>query len=200
MRRCGFGTGRCFKSKKRRALEIQSRGNSSRQRCEYLELQMSNKNNKFQTSEVEVAMVASIGTLPPVKIELSVDAAHAHTHNQQHLATDHLLPNLRQRTISSGHLTGIGTALWQYSYSALVGASVIQAAVRLVLTWLISRCGPRLPSRNVRTRQWLTFSANLTAGTLMSRCIALNLFSTVRDLKYSWGTHGCVSSACLKLA
>ena len=41
---------------------------------------MSNENNKFRTSEVEVAMVALVGTLPPVKIQSSVDAAQVHTH------------------------------------------------------------------------------------------------------------------------
>src|SRR6266403_2700495 len=66
---------------------------------------MSKENNKFQTSEVEVAVVASVVTLPPVKIESSVDAAQARAHHQQHFATDHLLPNLRQRTISSGLIT-----------------------------------------------------------------------------------------------
>ena len=70
-----------------------------------LKHRMSKENKKFQTSEVDGAMVASVLTLPPVKIESSVDAAQAHAHNQQHLATDHLLPNLRQRTISSGMTT-----------------------------------------------------------------------------------------------
>ena len=41
---------------------------------------MSNKNNKFRTSEVEVAMVALVRTLPPVKIQSSVDATQVHTH------------------------------------------------------------------------------------------------------------------------
>jgi O-antigen/teichoic acid export membrane protein len=66
---------------------------------------MSKENNKFQTSEVGAATAASVVTLPPVKIESSVDAAQAHARNQQHLATDHLLPNLRQHTISSGLIT-----------------------------------------------------------------------------------------------
>ncbi len=272
---------------------------------------MSKENNKFQTSEVEVTMVASVVTLPPVKIESSVDAAQAHAHHQQHFATDHLLPNLRQRTISSGlitaaaqgvqfflnlayimvlarlltpqafglvamvtivmdflrifqdpglstatvqrreithaqvsnlfwvnvsvggvttllvaasapaiawfyrepqlvgitlalsitfllsssavqhiallnrqmrfgmiaminvvslltaYLTGIGMALRGYGYWALVGASVIQAAVALVMALSISRWRPRLPSRSTETLGLLSFGANITAGTLM---------------------------------
>jgi O-antigen/teichoic acid export membrane protein len=272
---------------------------------------MSKENNKSQTSEVEAAMVASVVTLPPVKIESAVDAAQAHAHYQQHLATDHLLPNLRQRTISSGlitaaaqgvqffmnlayimvlarlltpqqfglvamvtividflrifqdpglstatvqrqhithaqvsnlfwvnvsvggvttllvaasapaiawfyrepqlvgitlalsinfllassavqhiallnrqmrfgliaminivsllagYLTGIGMALREYGYWALVGSSVIQAAVSLVLALLISRWRPRLPSRSTETLGLLSFGANITAGTLM---------------------------------
>jgi O-antigen/teichoic acid export membrane protein len=272
---------------------------------------MLKENNKFQTSELEVTMVASVVTLPPVKIESSVDAAHAHAHNQQHFATDHLLPNLRQRTISSGlitaaaqgvqfflnlayimvlarlltprefglvamvaivmdflrifqdpglstatvqrqqithaqvsnlfwvnvsvggvttllaaasapalawfyrepqlveitlalsitfllsssavqhiallnrqmrfemiaminvvslltgYLTGIGMALCKYGYWSLVGASVIQAAVALVLACSISRWRPRLPSRSTETLGLLSFGANITVGTLM---------------------------------
>ena len=272
---------------------------------------MSKENNKFQTSEVEVAMVTSVVTLPPVKIESSVDAAQAHAHNQQHFATDHLLPNLKHHTISSGlitaaaqgvqfflnlayimvlarllapqefglvamvtivmdflrifqdpglstamvqrpqithaqvsnlfwvnvsmggvttllvaasapaiawfyrepqlvritlalsitfllsslavqhiallnrqmrfgmiaminvvslltgYLTGIGMALLEFGYWSLVGASVIQAAVALVLAWSISRWRPRLPSRGTETLGLLSFGANITAGTLM---------------------------------
>jgi O-antigen/teichoic acid export membrane protein len=272
---------------------------------------MLEENNKFQTSEIEVAIVASAVTLPPVKIESSVDAAQAHAHNQQHFATDHLLPNLRQRTISSGlitaaaqgvqfflnlayimvlarlltprefglvamvtivmdflrifqdpglstatvqrqqishaqvsnlfwvnvsvgglatllvaasapaiawfyrepqlvgitlalsvtfllsssavqhiallnrqmrfgmiaminvvslftgYLTGIGMALHKYGYWSLVGASVIQAAVSLVLALLISRWRPRLPSRRTETLGLLSFGANITVGTLI---------------------------------
>ncbi|HEY4270906.1 MAG TPA: lipopolysaccharide biosynthesis protein [Candidatus Udaeobacter sp.] len=272
---------------------------------------MSTKNNKFQTSEVDVAMIASVLTLPPVKMESSGDAAQAHAHNQQHLATDHLLPNLRQRTISSGmitatsqgaqfflnlayimvlarllapqefglvamvmvvmdflrifqdmglstatvqrqeithaqvsnlfwvnvavggamtlllaasapaiawfyrephlvgitlalsltfllassaaqhiallnrqmrfraiaaidivsmfvgYVTGIGMALWQYGYWALVGANMVLVAVRLVVAWSMSRWRPQAPSRNTQTWHLLRFGANITAGTLM---------------------------------
>jgi O-antigen/teichoic acid export membrane protein len=272
---------------------------------------MLNQNNKFQTSEVEVAVDASVGTLPPEKIESSVDGTQDHTDNQQHFSTDHLLPNLRQRTISSGlitavaqgvqfflnlayimvlarlltprefglvamvtivmdflrifqdpglstatvqrhqithaqvsnlfwvnvsvggvttllvaasapviawfyrepqlvgitlalsmtfllssaavqhiallnrqmrfgmiaminvvsllagYLTGIGMALGKYGYWSLVGASVIQASVSLVLALVISRWRPRLPSRRTETLGLLSFGANITVGTLI---------------------------------
>jgi len=272
---------------------------------------MLEENNKFQTSEPDVAIVASAVTLPPAKIESSLNAAQSDAHHQQHFATDHLLPNLRQRTISSGlitavaqgiqfvlnlayimvlarlltpqefglvamvtivmdflrifqdpglstatvqrqqithaqvsnlfwvnfsvggvttllvaasapaiawfyrepqlvgitlalsitfllsssavqhiallnrqmrfgmiaiinvvslltgYLTSIGMALRGYGYWALVGASVIQAAVSLVLALLISRWRPRLPSRSAETLGLLSFGANITAGTLM---------------------------------
>src|SRR5205823_737974 len=39
----------------------------------------------------------------------------------------------------AGYLTGIGMALSKYGYWALVGASVTQVAIKLVLTWSISR-------------------------------------------------------------
>ncbi|PYS43845.1 MAG: hypothetical protein DMG13_34815 [Acidobacteria bacterium] len=67
----------------------------------------------------------------------------------------------------AGYLTGIGMALWNYGYWALVGASVTQVTTRFVLTWSISRWRPRLPSRNTHTRHMLGFGANITAGTLM---------------------------------
>lgn len=67
----------------------------------------------------------------------------------------------------AGYLTGIGMALRGYGYWALVGASVTQVAIKLVLTWSISRWWPRLPSRNTQTWHLLKFGANITAGTLM---------------------------------
>ena len=66
-----------------------------------------------------------------------------------------------------GYLTGIGMALWGYGYWALVGASVIQVAIKLMLAWLISRWRPRLPSRNTQTWHLLRFGANITMGNLM---------------------------------
>src|SRR6184192_829674 len=48
----------------------------------------------------------------------------------------------------AGYLTGIGMALSKYGYWALVGATVTQVAIKLILTWSISRWWPRLPSRN----------------------------------------------------
>jgi O-antigen/teichoic acid export membrane protein len=67
----------------------------------------------------------------------------------------------------TGYLTGIGMALSGYGYWALVGASVTQVAVRLVLAWLISEWRPRLPSRNTQTGHLLSFGANITAASLM---------------------------------
>ena len=66
-----------------------------------------------------------------------------------------------------GYLIGIGMALWKCGYWALVGASMIQVALRLVLAWSISRWRPRLPSRNTPTWHLLTFGANITVGALM---------------------------------
>ena len=67
----------------------------------------------------------------------------------------------------TGYLTGAGMALLGYGYWALVGASVTQGAVQLVLAWLISGWRPGLPSRNTQTWHMLTFGANITAGSLI---------------------------------
>jgi O-antigen/teichoic acid export membrane protein len=67
----------------------------------------------------------------------------------------------------AGYLIGIGMALWKYRYWALVGASVTQVAIKLVLTWSVSRWRPQLPSRNTPTWQLLRFGANITVGGLM---------------------------------
>jgi O-antigen/teichoic acid export membrane protein len=67
----------------------------------------------------------------------------------------------------AGYLAGTGIALLGYGYWALVGANVIQLAIRFVLAWLVSGWRPQLPSRNTQTGHLLTFGANLTAGTLM---------------------------------
>jgi Membrane protein involved in the export of O-antigen and teichoic acid len=67
----------------------------------------------------------------------------------------------------AGYLTGVGMALLGYGYWALVGASVTQVALKLVLAWLISGWRPKLPSRNTQTRHLLTFGANITAGSLI---------------------------------
>jgi O-antigen/teichoic acid export membrane protein len=272
---------------------------------------MSKGNNKSKTSEVEIADAPSVAVLQPDEIELAVDAAQGHAGNEHHFSTDHLLSNLKQRTISSGlvtaaaqgaqfflnlayimviarllaprdfglvamvttimgflrifqdaglstatvqrqdithaqvsnlfwvnvvvggvitllvaasapaiaqfyresrlvgitlalsitfllassavqHiallnrqmrfkaiaminvvsmlagcLTGIGMALCKYGYWALVGASVIPVAMRLVLAWWISQWRPQLPSRNAQTRHLLTFGVNITAGSLL---------------------------------
>jgi PST family polysaccharide transporter len=67
-----------------------------------------------------------------------------------------------------GYLVGIGMALGKYGYWALVGATVTQFALRLVLPWSILRWRPQLPSRNIPTWHLLTFGANITAGALMN--------------------------------
>jgi PST family polysaccharide transporter len=70
-------------------------------------------------------------------------------------------------SLLAGYLTGIAMALWKYGYWALVGATVIQFAVRLVLAWLISRWRPQLPSRNPQTWHMVSFGADITAASLM---------------------------------
>jgi O-antigen/teichoic acid export membrane protein len=67
----------------------------------------------------------------------------------------------------TGYLIGAGMALLGYGYWALVGAAVTQAAVKLMLAWLISGWRPTLPSRNTHTWHMLTFGANITAGSLI---------------------------------
>jgi PST family polysaccharide transporter len=66
---------------------------------------MSKEHNKFKASEVEVLGNASVPALTPDKIELGVDAAKGHARNQHHFATDHLLTNLKGRTISGAFIT-----------------------------------------------------------------------------------------------
>jgi O-antigen/teichoic acid export membrane protein len=70
-------------------------------------------------------------------------------------------------SLLAGYLTGIGMALREYGYWALVGANVAQVTIKLVLTWSISRWRPQLPSRNTQTSHLLSFGANITAGSLM---------------------------------
>jgi PST family polysaccharide transporter len=67
----------------------------------------------------------------------------------------------------TGYLTGIGMALREYGYWALVFAIVVQVTIKLVLTWSISRWRPRLPSRNAQTWHLLSFGANVTAASLI---------------------------------
>jgi O-antigen/teichoic acid export membrane protein len=67
----------------------------------------------------------------------------------------------------AGYLIAIGMALSGCSYWALVGATVTQVAIKLVLTWSISRWRPRLPSSFTETWHLLSFGANITAGSLM---------------------------------
>ena len=71
-------------------------------------------------------------------------------------------------SVLAGYLTGIGMALSGYGYWALVGATVMQVAIRLVLAWLISGWRPQLPSRNTQTWHLLSFGANITAGSLIN--------------------------------
>ena len=67
----------------------------------------------------------------------------------------------------AGYLAGIGMALLKYGYWALVGASVSQVGIKLILTWWVSRWRPGLPSRNTQTWHLLRFGANITAGSVM---------------------------------
>jgi O-antigen/teichoic acid export membrane protein len=71
-------------------------------------------------------------------------------------------------SVLGSYLTGVGMALSGYGYWALVGANVMQVAVRLVLAWLISGWQPRLPCRNAQTWHLLSFGANITIGNLIN--------------------------------
>jgi PST family polysaccharide transporter len=66
---------------------------------------VSEEGNKFNTSQVEVAEAASVAALPPYEMELGVDAAQGYARNQHHFATDHLLTNLKGRTVSGAFVT-----------------------------------------------------------------------------------------------
>jgi O-antigen/teichoic acid export membrane protein len=66
-----------------------------------------------------------------------------------------------------GYLISIGMALWKYGYWALVFAILVQATIKFVLTWWVSRWRPRLPSRNAQTWHLLRFGAHITVGNLM---------------------------------
>jgi PST family polysaccharide transporter len=66
---------------------------------------VSEADNKFNTSQVEVAEAASVAALPPYEVELGVDAAQGYARDQHHFATDHLLTNLKGRTVSSAFVT-----------------------------------------------------------------------------------------------
>jgi O-antigen/teichoic acid export membrane protein len=70
-------------------------------------------------------------------------------------------------SLLAAYLTGIGMALWKYGYWALVGGSIVQVALKLVLAWSISRWRPQLPSRKIPTWHLLRFGANITVGALM---------------------------------
>jgi O-antigen/teichoic acid export membrane protein len=70
-------------------------------------------------------------------------------------------------SLLAGYLIGIVMALWKCGYWALVGASMVQVSLRLVLAWSISRWRPRLPSRSTPTWHLLKFGANITVGALM---------------------------------
>ena len=70
-------------------------------------------------------------------------------------------------SMSVGYLIGVGMALSECSYWALVGATVAQGALRLVLMWSVCRWRPRFPSRSAQTWHLLSFGANMTVGSLM---------------------------------
>ena len=67
----------------------------------------------------------------------------------------------------AGYLTGVGIALLNYGYWALVFANIVQVTIKLALAWSLSRWRPQLPSRNTQTWHLLSFGANITAGSLM---------------------------------
>ena len=64
---------------------------------------MSKKNNKFDTSEVEAAGAAFVAAFP--EMEFPVDGGKGRVRNKHHFATDHLLTNLKRRTVSSAFVT-----------------------------------------------------------------------------------------------
>ena len=56
-------------------------------------------------SEVETAGAASVAAFPPNEIELGLDGAQRSVRTEQHFATDHLLIDLKGRTISGTLIT-----------------------------------------------------------------------------------------------
>lgn len=68
---------------------------------------MSKENNTFNTSQVAVAEAESVAALPPCEVELWADAAKGGG-NPDHLATDHLLSDLKGRTVSGAFVTVVG--------------------------------------------------------------------------------------------
>ena len=114
--------------------------------------------------------------------------------------------------VLGGYLTGIGMALSGYGYWALVGASLMQVVIRLVLSWLISGRQPRLFSRNAQTRHLLSFGANITIGNLINTLargldnvligrffgpVAVGLYSRASILRCArWNNSRCQSMLC----
>jgi PST family polysaccharide transporter len=69
---------------------------------------MSKESNKFNTSHVEVAEVASVAAFPPYEVESWVDTAKGSAGRSGDFTTDHLLTNLKGRTVSSVFVTFAG--------------------------------------------------------------------------------------------
>ena len=66
---------------------------------------MSEESNKFNTSQAAVAEAASVAAFPPYEVESWVDAAKRGAGRPDHFTTDHLLTNLKGRTVSSVFVT-----------------------------------------------------------------------------------------------
>src|SRR6266404_3174616 len=66
---------------------------------------MLKQNNRFKTGGVGVAGAVSAAAPPPDKIELGVAGARGYVRDQDHFATDHLLTNLKGRTVASACVT-----------------------------------------------------------------------------------------------
>lgn len=60
--------------------------------------------------------------------------------------------------------TGAVLAKFQYGYWSLIIATLIQATLRLILTWYASDWWPQLPKKSVGTRSLVTFGTDLTIG------------------------------------
>jgi len=75
-------------------------------------------------------------------------------------------------SMAVGLSVGFTMALTGYGYWSLVAATLVQAVVRLIAIWAISRWRPQRPVRGAGTRPMISFGANLTvSGFLYSTSI-----------------------------
>jgi PST family polysaccharide transporter len=78
-----------------------------------------------------------------------------------------LIAMIQITSLLAAVLLAIGMAWWNCGYWSLVGFQLAVPALACVLTWVLSRWRPQLPSRNSGIRSMLQFGANLSAGGLV---------------------------------